>query len=224
MGLRPPSCHCATRPGSKWRCPAKLGALCCATPWKSKGLTEGYERMRDRIVPALRAASLDGELPVVCDASSCTEGIQQLLADAADHNQIRVVDAVTFVHDELLPRLAVTSRLGSVTLHPTCSSNRLSINDTLHRLASAIADTVKVSADWNCCGFAGDRGLLHPELTASATAAEAADAAAAPSEAYASCNRTCEVGMSRAVGHPYRHLIELVDEATTARAVNSEAR
>jgi D-lactate dehydrogenase len=202
--------------------PAKLDTLCCATPWKSKGLTEGYEQMRDRIVPALLAASRDGELPVVCDASSCTEGIQQLFADADDHNRIRVVDAVTFVHDELLPRLAVTSRLGSVTLHPTCSSNRLGINDTLNRLANAIADTVKVSADWNCCAFAGDRGLLHPELTASATAAEAADTAAAPSEAYASCNRTCEVGMSRAVGHPYRHLIELVDEATTARPGNSE--
>ncbi len=28
--------------------------------------------------------------------------------------------------------------------------------------------------DWGCCAFAGDRGMLHPELTASATAAEAA--------------------------------------------------
>jgi D-lactate dehydrogenase len=202
--------------------PTQLNKLCCATPWKSKGLTEGYEQMRDRSVAALRAASRHGELPVVCDASSCTEGIQQLFADADDRNRIRVVDAVTFVHDELLPHLTVTRRLGSVTLHPTCSSNRLGINDALNGLAKAIADKVKVSVDWNCCAFAGDRGLLHPELTASATAAEAADAAAAPSEAYASCNRTCELGMSRAVGHPYRHLIELVDEATTAGPVNSE--
>jgi D-lactate dehydrogenase len=179
--------------------------------------------MRDRIVPVLRAASRNGELPVVCDASSCTEGIQQLIADADDHNRIRVVDAVSFVHDELLPSLAVTSRLSSVALHPTCSSNRLGINDTLSRLADAIADTVRVSADWNCCAFAGDRGLLHPELTASATAAEAADMAGMPSDAYASCNRTCEVGMSRAVGHPYRHLIELVDAVTTARGGGIEA-
>jgi D-lactate dehydrogenase len=203
--------------------PTELDSLCCATPWKSKGLTEGYEQMRDRIVPVLRAASRNGELPVVCDASSCTEGIQQLIADADDHNRIRVVDAVSFVHDELLPSLAVTSRLSSVALHPTCSSNRLGINDTLSRLADAIADTVRVSADWNCCAFAGDRGLLHPELTASATAAEAADMAGMPSDAYASCNRTCEVGMSRAVGHPYRHLIELVDAVTTARGGGIEA-
>jgi D-lactate dehydrogenase len=193
--------------------PAGLDALCCATPWKSKGLTEGYEQMRDRVVPALRAASRDGELPVVCDASSCTEGIAQLFAD---DDRIRVVDAVTFVHDELLPRLTVTRRFGSVALHPTCSSNRLGIDDALRRLAHTIADTVRVSTDWNCCAFAGDRGLLHPELTASATAAEAVDAAASPAEAYASCNRTCEIGMSRAVGEPYRHLIELVDMVTTA--------
>jgi D-lactate dehydrogenase len=192
--------------------PAGLDAFCCATPWKSKGLTDGYEQMRDRVVPALRAASRNGELPIVCDASSCTEGLVQLLED----DRIHVVDAVTLVHDELLPRLTVTHRLGSVALHPTCSSSRLGINDTLHRLASAIADTVRVPADWNCCGFAGDRGLLHPELTASATAAEAAELAGTPSEVYASCNRTCELGMSRAVGHPYQHLIELVDQVTSA--------
>jgi D-lactate dehydrogenase len=76
--------------------------------------------------------------------------------------RIRIVDAVTFVHDDLLPRLNVTRRLDSVALHSTCSSNRLGFNDTLGRLAHKIADAVRVSADWSCCGFAGDRGLLHP--------------------------------------------------------------
>jgi D-lactate dehydrogenase len=194
--------------------PAGLDALCCATPWKSKGLTDGYEEMRARVVPVLLAASRAGELPIVCDASSCTEGLEQLLSDTAGHDQLRIVDAVSFVHDHLLPRLTVTGRLDSVALHPTCSSNRLGINDTLNRLANAIAGTVQVPVDWSCCAFAGDRGLLHPELTASATASEAHEVAAAPSLAYASCNRTCEVGMSRAVGHPYRHLIELVDQVT----------
>ena len=42
----------------------------------------------------------------------------------------------------------------------------------------AVAAEVTVPVDWGCCGFAGDRGLLHPELTASATAREAAEVAA----------------------------------------------
>lgn len=58
--------------------------------------------------------------------------------------------------------------------------------------------------------FAGDRGLLHPELTASATAAEAASVPVAT--AYASLNRTCELGMTRATGRSYRHVLELLAE------------
>ncbi len=69
---------------------------------------------------------------------------------------------------------------------------------------------------WDCCAFAGDRGLLHPELTASATRAEAARVArGAHFDAYASVNRTCEIGLTRATGQPYRHLLELLDTATT---------
>ncbi|MEV3933538.1 hypothetical protein [Streptomyces sp. NPDC053728] len=31
--------------------------------------------------------------------------------------------------------------------------------------------------------------------------------------AHASCNRTCEMGMTRATGRPYRHVLELLEEA-----------
>ena len=56
--------------------------------------------------------------------------------------------------------------------------------------------------------------MLHPELTASATAAEAAEVRERDAEAHASCNRTCEIGMTRATGKDYRHVLELLEEAT----------
>ena len=68
--------------------------------------------------------------------------------------------------------------------------------------------------DWMCCGFAGDRGLLRPELTAAATGAGAASVAQRDFTAYASVNRTCEIGMTRATGRPYQHLLEIVEKAT----------
>ena len=77
-----------------------------------------------------------------------------------------------------------------------------------------VADEVHVPDDWGCCAFAGDRGMLHPELTASATAREAANVAALPADAHASCNRTCELGMTRATGRQYRHVLELLAEVT----------
>lgn len=193
--------------------PSDAPSLCCGTPWKSKGLTSGYAAMRDRVAASLREASDGGRLPVVCDASSCTEGLEVLL-DAAGEAGIRVVDATAFAAERLLPALPVAEPLARMALHPTCSSTRLGIADPLLRLARHVAREVHVADDWGCCAFAGDRGMLHPELTASATRAEAAEVLAGDFDAHASVNRTCELGLTRATGRPYRHLLELLEEVT----------
>ncbi|WP_033289455.1 FAD-binding and (Fe-S)-binding domain-containing protein [Amycolatopsis jejuensis] len=193
--------------GLKVRTPTAVASLCCGTPWKSKGQLRGYAEMKRRVVPAVREASEDGALPVVIDASSCTEGLSEM---------VPVIDAVRFTRENLLPHLEIRHRLPSLTLHPTCSSVRLGLDADLAAIANAIADEVRVPDDWGCCGFAGDRGMLHPELTASATAAEAAEVTAHPTTAYASLNRTCEIGLTRSTGRPYRHVLELVHEAVTA--------
>ena len=198
--------------------PEGISALCCGTPWKSKGFASGYEHMSDTVLPALLKASRDGELPIVCDAASCTEGLQMMQKLAADHRDrfghLRLIDAVEFVHDEILPHLSVTAPIDSISLHPTCSSTQLGTNAKLTAIAEKISTDVMVPLNWACCGFAGDRGLLHPELTASATAAEAAEINEREYAAYASTNRTCELGMTRATGHEYQHLIELLEQAT----------
>jgi D-lactate dehydrogenase len=200
----------AARAGVALVTPSGLPSLCCGTPWKSKGLTAGYESMQRRVVAALRTVTRDGELPVVCDASSCTEGLEVLLAGAG----IEVIDAVAFAAERLLPALPPARRLESLTLHPTCSSVRLGIDGPLRAVAEAVAERVEVPDDWGCCAFAGDRGMLHPELTAAATAPEAAEVARRPAPAHASVNRTCELGMTRATGVAYRHVLELLEDAT----------
>ncbi len=123
---------------------------------------------------------------------------------AEEYAGLQVVDSVRFATTRLLPQLDVVRPVASLTVHPTCSSTRLGVNEDLLALSRAIAKHVHVPTDFGCCAFAGDRGLLHPELTASATAAEAAQVRAEPTEAYASVNRTCEIGMTRATGQPYR--------------------
>jgi D-lactate dehydrogenase len=198
------------RAGVPVRVPDGIGSFCCGTPWKSKGLTDGYAAMQQQVVPALRRATDGGTLPVVVDAASCTEGLVRLLGDEG----IAVVDAVAFVDSTVLPRLPAARRVPSLVVHPTCSSTQLGINPALLRVAAAAAEQVVQPEDWLCCAFAGDRGLLHPELTASATAPEARAVQAHPSAAYASVNRTCEIGMTRATGHPYRHVLEVLDDAT----------
>ncbi|AVL96976.1 FAD-binding and (Fe-S)-binding domain-containing protein [Microbacterium sp. str. 'China'] len=203
--------------------PEENGGLCCGTPWKSKGHLDGYRLMSNRVLASLWDASRHGELPVVCDAASCTEGLDVMLTQAVaahpEYAGLRIEDATTFVAREVLPRLSVDAKLPSIAVHPTCSTTALGATGALTAIAAAVADEVFVPDGWGCCAFAGDRGMLHPELTASATAQESAEVAAADTarggfDAFVSANRTCEIGMTRATGRPYRHVIEVLEERT----------
>jgi D-lactate dehydrogenase len=203
--------------------PESSGTLCCGTPWKSKGHLEGYNTMIQRVLPALWAASRQGTLPVVCDAASCTEGLHVMLTKAIADNplyaDLRIEDATTFLAREALPKLTIHGRIRSIAVHPTCSTTALRATEALQQLAEAVADEVYVPDSWGCCAFAGDRGMLHPELTASATAVEAREVLEADSgrggfDAFVSANRTCEIGLSRATGKPYRHVVEVLEELT----------
>ncbi len=199
--------------------PDGIDSACCGTPWSSKGMVDGLAQMHTRTLALLRQATRDGELEIICDASSCTEGLLHTLEDevlSPGQRPLRVLDAVAFTAERLLPLLGGTwARLDSLALHPTCSSVRLGLNPSLVELAQAVADSVYVPESWGCCGFAGDRGMLHPELTASATQAQAAEVATMGASAHASCNRTCELGMSRATGEEYRHVLEILADALT---------
>nr|WP_228484692.1 FAD-binding and (Fe-S)-binding domain-containing protein [Microbacterium cremeum] len=203
----------AERAGVRLVVPDRVDTLCCSTPWTSKGFARGREVMLRRVADAVVTTTRGGELTVVTDASSCTEGFLHLLAEAGV--DARVEDAVAFAERVLLPRLgAVTPVIATLALHPTCSSTQLGLDPSLRRVAETVATEVVVPDAWGCCAFAGDRGMLHPELTASATAAEAAEVRALGADAHASCNRTCELGMTRATGADYRHVLELLEEAT----------
>jgi len=192
--------------------PDAVESLCCSTPWTSKGYASGRDVMLRRVADAVRAAGGEAPLRVVSDATSCTEGFVHLLRDAGV--DVVVEDALAFTVREILPRLTtLTPVADTLALHPTCSSTQMGLGDDLLTLARAVATNPVVPDNWGCCAFAGDRGMLHPELTASATAAEAAEVVALEADAHASCNRTCELGMTRATGKPYRHILELLWEA-----------
>ena len=181
--------------------------LCCGTPWSSKGLPTGLAAIRDVFESAVSGVS--GDVVFVSDASSCTEGYTKLAAQVG----ISVQDAVAFVAG-LLPSLPVITPVETVVLHPTCSTEKLGITGDLHALAQHIARDVVVPQEWNCCGFAGDRGMLFPELTESATAAMVEQLQDVTADHFASSNKTCEIAMTRATGHDYANILELVAQAT----------
>ncbi|MGW9150118.1 FAD-binding and (Fe-S)-binding domain-containing protein [Streptomyces virginiae] len=200
--------------------PGDVGGTCCATIWHSKGYEAGTRVMANRIVEAAWGWTAGGLLPLVVDASSCTLGIAREVVpyltpeNRALHAELRVLDSIVWAADELLPRLEIRRTVGSAVLHPTCSMRHLGDEDRLRAVAEACAEEVVVPDDAGCCAFAGDRGMLHPELTASATAREAAEVTARTFDAHLSANRMCEVGMDRATGRSYRSALLELEHAT----------
>ncbi|WP_412078951.1 FAD-binding and (Fe-S)-binding domain-containing protein [Streptomyces xanthophaeus] len=200
--------------------PRDVTGTCCATIWHSKGYEEGTRLMANRIVEAAWGWTAGGRLPLVADASSCTLGIAHevvpyLTRDNRElHAELRIVDSVVWAARELLPRLEIRRTVGSAVLHPTCSMRHLGDEAELRTVAEACAREVVVPQDAGCCAFAGDRGMLHPELTASATAREAAEVTARSFDAHLSANRMCEVGMDRATGRGYYSVLLELERAT----------
>jgi D-lactate dehydrogenase len=202
--------------------PEDVAGSCCATPWSSKGYRAGNAHMANAVVDALWRWTGGGELPVVVDASSCTLGLLEDVPPHLDdenarrHGELEILDSIEWAHDRLLPRLTVTRRVASATVHPPCSTRHLGLNGKLEALAGALADEVNVPVAATCCGFAGDRGLLHPELTAAATRDEAAELDGRRFDAHLCSNRTCEIGLQQATGADYASFVYLLEAATRA--------
>ncbi len=191
--------------------PDDVAGKCCSVPWTSKGYIEGAKLMADRTLEALRRWSGEGEIPVVIDASSCSQGLAEAAAER--HPELEILDSVAWA-GRLLPNLSVREKLGSVALHPTCSTRHLGLDRQLREIADAMAGEVVQPIRATCCGMAGDRGMLHPELTRSATAEEAAELAGSSHDAYVSSNRTCEIGLQEATGEAYESFLIPLERIT----------
>jgi D-lactate dehydrogenase len=202
----------AKRAGLRISIPAGIDSLCCGTPWKSKGYSEGYEVMSKAVTESLAKVTNGKQVTIVTDSSSCSGGLTELLASQL---HLRVVDSIQFVEENILPKLSFT-KVRSVALHPTCSTTAMGINGSLTNLAKAISDEVFVPENWGCCAYAGDRGMTFPELTASATSLQATEIKEREDSYFISANRTCEIGMSKATGKKYRHILEVLEDMATS--------
>ncbi len=210
----------SARAGMPLWIPEDVSGHCCATIWHSKGYGEGNAVMANRTAESLWRWSDSGRLPIVCDASSCSFGISSEIIEyltpenREHHAQLTIFDSVAWAHDRLLPKLEIRRKAASAVVHPSCSINHLKLTKKLHALAVAMADEAVTPAAHGCCGFAGDRGFLHTELTRSATAEEAEEVRARKFDAYLGSNRTCEIGLNLATGKDYQSFVYLLEKLT----------
>src|SRR5215207_1316694 len=209
--------------------PEDVAGSCCGLPWSSKGFEAAHAHKANEMVERLWEWSGEGALPVVIDAASCTGAIadpaEGVLTEenAARHSQLEIVDSVAWAL-RLLPNLEIDAKVGSATVHPTCATRRLALAHPLRTLANALADDVYVAPSATCCAFAGDRGITHPELTASATRPQAEELERRIFDAHLSSNRTCEIALARATGERYESFLFLLERLTRTSPASTQPR
>lgn len=201
------------RAGYAPRLPEGFDKLCCGQMLASKGMEEEGGRMADAVTDALLKAADDGRggyYPVIMDASTCTVRMQKHLA-----GRLQLVDFHEFAHDALLPRLMLTRKAEPIALHINCSVRRTASDAKLRGLVAACAEQVVEPEGVGCCGFAGDRGFVVPELNVHALR-KVHDALPSSCCEGVSTNRTCEIGLTAETGRSYRSVAYLLEECSRA--------
>jgi D-lactate dehydrogenase len=196
--------------------PKGLGSLCCGQPYESKGLTDVADRKSAEVGEALAEASDNGRLPILSDTSPCSYRLKRALPE-----HLRPLDIVEFIHDRLMDRLEFRKQAEPVALHVTCSGRKMGLEAKLTAIGKACSDDAVLPQSVGCCGWAGDKGFTTPELNEHALRSLKDELPQGCRSGY-SHSRTCEIGLSKHGGVPYRSIVHLVDACTSPARAESD--
>ena len=191
--------------------PAGLAGQCCGQPFESKGLMGAANLKSAELEAALRDASEGGRWPIVFDTSPCAYRMKRVLA-----GRLQLQDSIEFVHDVVLPRMTIAPESQPVAVHPVCSVRKMGTVDKLMAIARRCSGKVVTTDEVQCCGFAGDRGFIRPELNEHALRHLKASLPADCAIGY-STSRTCEIGLSEQATFPYQSILYLVERCCGVR-------
>lgn len=202
-----------TRAGYAPRLPKGFDQLCCGQMLASKGMATEADGMSETLEAALMEASENGRYPVIMDASTCTVRMQEHLA-----GRLKLYDFHEFAHDALLPRLMINKQAGPIALHINCSARKKGSEGKLRQLLAACVENIIEPAGVTCCGFAGDRGFVVPELNQHALR-KIHNELPANCACGVSTNRTCEIGLTAETGLTYRSIAYLLEKCSRPQAI-----
>ncbi len=191
--------------------PENMSSLCCGTIWESKGMPEIADRKTAELEEALWQASEQGRYPVLCDQSPCLHRMKHKI------KKMRLYEPAEFILGFLADRLDFHQTDTPVAIHLTCSMRLMDKTGKMLELARMCSTDVVVPEGVGCCGFAGDKGMTHPELNKYALR-KLKDQVKGIPVGYSN-SRTCEIGLATNSGIPYVSIAYLVNRCTTAKSV-----
>ena len=187
--------------------PENMDGHCCGMPFSSKGFAEANQEQSEALEKDLLKASENGKYPVLYDMSPCFYHSKEEFSTT-----LKIVDPIEFMLDYVMPQLVVKNKKDTVAVFPVCSVKKIGKTEQLVALSELCADKVTL-IDSNCCGFAGDRGFLVPELNEHGLRELKTQIPINCKEGY-STSRTCEIGFEKMSGIDFKSIFYLIEEVT----------
>ncbi len=205
--------------GLKVWLPEESVGHCCGLPFSSKGFAQAGQTQAERTLARFWAWSHHGKIPVVVDTSPCTLQLKQALDKHPEYSGLQLLDAVDYFDRYVIDQLPIQKRPDHTVLHPVCSLRKLGLESALVRLAERCSERVSVPISAGCCGYAGDRGLLFPELPAAALADEQLEIQVLNGDHHCSSSRSCEMGLSVSLDKPFVSFLHLLQDHLGPEAI-----
>ncbi len=186
--------------------PPTLPKLCCGKAFINYIDLSASNRTKN--VRLLQELSGNGKIPIVLDHSACSTHLIQECASL----DLPIYDLPIFIVQHLRPHLHLTPLDESIGLYTMCAAKRAGYETQMLDLARAcVRGEVVVHAPTGCCGFAGDKGFLTPELNAYALIDFAKFYQSKGLQRGFASSSTCEIGLSGATSMSWQHIAYLVD-------------
>lgn len=207
----------AEKAGINLLVPDNINSSCCGQIFSSKGFTPAFQFTANQTIEKLWDWSQQGKWPVMLDISSCTYTLQTCRPQLTEENKkkfdaLTIIDSIDWMAEHVLPNVQLRSKKNSIVLHPVCTLQKTKQEAKFLAVAKQLANEVKVPLHAGCCGMAGDRGFLFPELTKSATKPEVEEVNQCSYDGYYSSSKTCEMALSEATGKNYESIVYLLYE------------
>jgi D-lactate dehydrogenase len=196
-----------TKAGIEVIYPQQMDKLCCGMPFLSKGYTDAGMQKSSELEQALLQASENGKYPVLSDMSPCLYTMKENMK-----GNLKLYEPVSFILEFVLPFVEITPLNETISVFPVCSMKKMGLESGLKQLAEKCAREVIV-IESNCCGFAGDRGFLVPELNKHGLRSMKNQLPAHVTKGF-STSRTCEIGLSQHSGVSHKSIVYLVNSVS----------
>ncbi len=154
----------AKKAGFSMEIPDNFKDNCCGMAFDSKGLKSAGEKANLKLLESIYQSSDKGRIPVVISASSCAYFILKNLENSdSKYSKIKVLELVEWANI-ISKKMKFLKCNRQIMIHINCSIEKLGLREKFIELAKKIADNIYIPVHSTCCGSAGDRALLYPEI------------------------------------------------------------